>query len=199
MRTTSTSMVPAPFTVSRCAVAYSSPPPHVLLLSPVWNGGGAKLAALRAPHARTERRHRSVVGPPIDVDGGFMAAVLAGHVEAVHAVAPHRGERHGLDRFGRAHRRAACSFAPAASTVWPPFGSPRARWQPRLRPPTLAWRQSCRCSNGTSTNAQQAAAVRAGVPRQSSSGGNFDSRCGQLRATMPQRQPGFSDRGGGAD
>src|SRR6266404_8981266 len=71
----------------------------VRALFPVRYRGGAKLAALRAPHTRAEGRHRHIVRPTIDVDLGVVPAGAAGDVEPAHAVPAHVAERHRLDRL----------------------------------------------------------------------------------------------------
>src|SRR5258708_32983257 len=58
---------------------------------------GTKLAALRAPHTRAERRHRDVIRPGVDVD--LVAASLAGDEQPADAEAAHVAQRHPKDRL----------------------------------------------------------------------------------------------------
>jgi hypothetical protein len=58
----------------------------VASLYPVRNG---RSAAAAAPHPRAEGGDGDVVGPPIDVDHGVVAAVQAGDVESACAVLAH--------------------------------------------------------------------------------------------------------------
>jgi hypothetical protein len=62
--------------------------------------------ALRAHHARTERRHGQITRQVVDVDDHPMPALAALDVERPHAVRAHVRQVHGLDGFvGTGHNR----------------------------------------------------------------------------------------------
>jgi hypothetical protein len=68
-------------------------------LNPVGHSRRAKFAAVTAPHTRAEERHRGIIRPVVHIDCALMAAVLAGHEQAPHAMTAHGAERHGSDWF----------------------------------------------------------------------------------------------------